>query len=82
MEQFETKDGKVIQYDNGRAVVIDPVELEKEKTFLEEQIAKEVKVSDKDLLAWAKTKYPLTDYSGVKAELVKITEKLEAINGN
>lgn len=79
MEQFTTKDGKIIQYNSGAAIVIDPVELAKQKELIESQIAVVKVPSDKELLVWAKTNYLVTDTSGAIEELQRIDSILESI---
>jgi len=57
MEKFQTKDGNVIIYDRGRAEVINPKELEKEKEQLEEQL-NIPEPSDKELIEEGKQIHP------------------------
>lgn len=79
MEVFNTKDGKTIQYESGIAKVVDIKELEAQKELLETQIAAVKVPSDKELLAWAKANYPITDTSVAKEALEEINLTLESI---
>lgn len=79
METFTTADKKKLIYDNGTARVYDPVELEKEKTAIEERLAEVVTPTDKELLAWAKANYPYVDHSAEVKRLEEINTLLESI---
>lgn len=79
MEQFTPKDGKIIQYENGIATVIDIKELEAQKELIETNLASVKTPTDKELLSWAKANYPMTDTSAAVKELEKINTVLEAV---
>jgi hypothetical protein len=77
MEKFQTKDGNVIIYDRGRAEVINPKELEKEKEAIEIRI--QPPPNDKVLLQWARDNYPRVNHEREIRELEGINEKLSLV---
>ena len=81
MQIFSCLDGKFIQYSDGKAVVLDKAELEKELTFETAQLSSLPKpLTDKEKLAWFNNNYPTsaTEKSRtlIQAEITKFTEKL------
>jgi hypothetical protein len=79
MEKFDTKDGKVIQYEDGQATVIDPKELEAQKEEIEKRLVINPEPSKEELLGWARANYPYVDHSAEKKELDRISNVLEDI---
>jgi hypothetical protein len=79
MEKFETKDGKIITYENGVVTLIDPVELELQKADIEARLVGVKEITDKELLTWAKINYSQVDHSQEVIKLAEITSTLESI---
>jgi hypothetical protein len=79
MEIFETKDKKVITYENGVAQVFDVEGLKQQRSDIQSRIDKDVFPDDKKLLEWAKANYSQVDHTAEKKELERINSILESI---
>lgn len=79
MEIFTLKDGNKVVADSGMAKIYNIDELKKQKEEIEKRLAEAVIPTDKELLAWAKAKYPQMDYSAEKAELERINSLLSVL---
>ena len=79
IEIFQTKDGKTIIYENGNIQLVDVKELEKQKEDIEKRLEGVKEPTEKEILEWAKSRYPFTDHSGERAELEKIDSILKEV---
>ena len=81
MTYFKISTGKFIEFDETteKARIIVKADLVAEKQELVERIKINPQPTDKELLAWAKEKYPYVDHTAEQVELDKITVVLDAI---
>jgi len=79
MEIIETKDNKIIRYENGVAQVFDVDELKAQKKDIQKRLEADKSPSDEELLAWAKVNYPFVDHSLEITELERVNKILEEI---
>jgi hypothetical protein len=78
MEKFITKDGRVIFYESGGAIIHDPEGLAAEKAEIEKRIPQ--LPTDEELLEWAKANYNFVNYEAEKARLAEIDAILVELN--